>query len=72
MQLRIERTRSERMTDLVVLRFPGHGARFISFKPADWKTLCPEVQLGRGEAVTLEMHLEQVPANPFDVPLTNG
>jgi hypothetical protein len=52
MQLTVDRSSKDRMTDMYVLRFPVSVERFVSFRIADWEAFCPEIRLQRGEHVT--------------------
>ncbi len=60
MEITIQRTTVDRMTDMYVMRFAPPHARFICFTRLQFETLYPHLVLQRGEKIIVKMDLTKI------------
>ena len=57
MNIILERTSLNRMTDMYVLRFPKYKTKIVPFTKGDFEKAFPEIVLQRGEKIIVKMDL---------------
>ncbi len=60
MEITIQRTTVDRMTDMYVMRFAPPRARFICFTRLQFEQLYPHLVLQRGEKIIVKMDLTKI------------
>ncbi len=62
MKVLVTRTSQDRMTDMYVIRFPGHPNRIMPFRKSDWEAHF-SLRLPRGGSREVNLKLEEMNAN---------